>query len=110
MSVGTVRVRLLGVYQLSVTSELQHSVHTHCNDVRFHVLTAASMKMTFIALMIVAVCIFETSVYFNETIRHYIPESCNLHFVTLFRLPHERHHACAEDYGYLRRHRPTSQI
>jgi hypothetical protein len=61
---------------------------------RFHVLTAASMKIKiswdvgpcslfgvdrrFIALMIEAVRTSETSVYSNETMLRYIPEGSNL--------------------------------
>jgi hypothetical protein len=33
-------------------------------------------KIAFIALMTEAVRTSETSVYFNETTRHYIPEGC----------------------------------
>jgi hypothetical protein len=43
------------------------------------------MKMTaFIALMMEADRIIETSVYFNETTRRYIPEGCQLHDHELF--------------------------
>jgi hypothetical protein len=50
------------------------------------------MKMTaFIALMMEAVRIIETSVYFNETTWRYIPEGCHLHdhelFNTKFNFP-----------------------
>jgi hypothetical protein len=31
------------------------------------------------AMMMEAVCTSETSIYFNKTIHHYIPEGCNLH-------------------------------
>jgi hypothetical protein len=66
-------------------------------SVRFQVLTAASMKMTaffniapcslevdqrFIALVMQGVRTSETSVYFNESTRRYIPESCHLQFIS----------------------------
>jgi hypothetical protein len=70
------------------------------NVVRFHVITAAIIKMRvfwdiapcslddldrrfrqFIVLMMQVVRISETSVCFNETTRRYIPENCHLIYI-----------------------------
>jgi hypothetical protein len=52
-------------------------VVTRCSYVRLQVLTAASMNMTALALMMEAVRSSETSVY-SEIIRRYIPEGSHL--------------------------------
>jgi hypothetical protein len=53
--------------------------HMNCYAVRvFYNLKMTAFWDKFIALMMEAVRTSETSVYFNNTTRHYIPEDCNL--------------------------------
>jgi hypothetical protein len=64
-------------FSLLLVCESLHNVNF---ILRFQDLRAAGMKMTaFIALTIKAVSTSETSVYFNQTTRRYIPEGCHLH-------------------------------
>jgi hypothetical protein len=64
-----------------VISKLYVTEHTHmnCYAVRvFYNLEMTAFWDKFIALMMEAVRTSETSVYFNNTTLHYIPEDCDL--------------------------------
>jgi hypothetical protein len=62
----------------SPTSSLAHSLSSVLSD-QFQISTWFFICSLFNALMMEAVCTFETSVHFEETIWCYIPQGCLLH-------------------------------
>jgi hypothetical protein len=77
-------INLVNIQYAMIISALSVVCGIQTQDVRFQVLTARNMKITAIVLMMAAVRNSETSVYFSETTRRYIPEAAIFRHIARF--------------------------